>query len=149
EKVMDRYLCDGGKRMFKNRFGQVRAGWMILLAFAAVMIGQVIFQMSGSVLLVAMETAGNPDALENIDVLAALDRHPWVFLLMHGGGTASGILIIIILWRFLNKQSMKALGFIRSLNELWFGMLLGTSSIVLLFILLWMTGHVELVNSFT
>ncbi|HLR09576.1 MAG TPA: type II CAAX endopeptidase family protein [Bacillota bacterium] len=126
--------------MFKNRSGQVRAGWIIMMAFIVVIVVQTVFQVPGSLLLAAVATPENPDVLV---------RHPWMFLLMQGGGTAGGIVMTIVLWRFLNKKSVRALGFGGRFNDFWFGMLLGAVSIVFIFLLLVATGNVTLINSLT
>ena len=88
--------------MFKNQTGQVRAGWLILLAFVAMLIVQQLFSLPGAILFVFTEASfsggsGFPD------IMTALDAHPWVFLLVHGGGTVGGILATYLLWRFINK----------------------------------------------
>ena len=57
--------------------------------------------------------------------MTALDSHPWVFLLIHGGGTAGAILATYLLWRFINKGTLKQIGFRGSLKDLWFGLFLG------------------------
>ena len=41
--------------MFKNQTGQVRAGWLILLAFIAMLIVQQLFTLPGAILFVFTE----------------------------------------------------------------------------------------------
>ena len=132
--------------MFKNQSGQVRAGWFILLAFVAMLIVQQLFSLPGILLLFFTET---PFSAESgyVDVLAALDAHPWIYLLLQGGGTVGGILITFLLWRFMNKGTMKQLGFRGSLKDLWFGLFLGAISITVIFIVLMATTNVTLINS--
>ena len=90
--------------MFKNQAGQVRAGWIVLLAFVALIIVQQLFSLPGALLLIFTEA---PSMLNGetgtSELLTALDAHPWIFLLMQGGGTVGGILITYLLWRFINK----------------------------------------------
>ncbi|MFJ7934114.1 lysostaphin resistance A-like protein [Sporosarcina sp. NPDC096371] len=132
--------------MFKNQSGQVRAGWFILLAFAAMLIVQQLFSIPAMLLLFFTEAPFSGES-GYIDVLAALDAHPWIYLLMQAGGTAGGILITLLLWRFMNKATMKQLGFRGSLKDLWFGLFLGAISITLIFIVLMATTNVTLINS--
>ena len=132
--------------MFKNKSHQIRAGWLILLAFIAMLIVQQLFSLPGAFLLMIAETpfsgeSGSPD------IPTALDSHPWIFLLMQGSGTAGAILATFLLWRFINKGNMKQLGFRGSLQDLWFGLLLGATSIILIFIVLLTTDNVTLLNS--
>ena len=46
-----------------------------------------------------------------MDIDAAFDRHPWIFVLTQGGGTVGGMLATVLLWRFVNKGTLKELGF--------------------------------------
>src|SRR5699024_9970880 len=126
------------KYVFKNRSGQVRAGWIIMMAFIVVIVVQTVFQVPGSLLLAAVATPENPDVLV---------RHPWMFLLMQGGGTAGGIVVTIVLCCVLTKKLVLALGFGVIFSSFWFGMLLGAVSIVFIFLLLVATGSVTLINS--
>src|SRR6185437_10076716 len=134
--------------MFKNQSGQVRAGWLILLAFVAMLIVQQLFSLPGVFLLIFMEAPFSGE-LGNVDILTALDSHPWVFLLMQGGSMAGGILITFLLWRFINKGNMRQLGFRGSLKDLWFGLFLGAVSITVIFIVLLATANVTLINPLT
>lgn len=83
------------------------------------------------------------------EVMSALDSHPWIFLLTQGGGTVGGMLVTILLWKFMNKRTLKDLGFRGPLKDLGFGLLLGALSISVIFVLLYVTGNAELLNSFT
>ena len=120
--------------MFKNRVGQVRAGWLVLLAFIALLIIQQLFSLPGALLLIFTEA---PSMLNGrtgtADIVTALDAHPWIFLLVQGGGTVGGILITYLLWRYVNKGNLKQLGFRGSLKDLWFGLFLGAISIIVVF----------------
>ena len=129
--------------MFKNQSGQVRAGWLIFLAFIAMLIVQQLFSLPGMLLLFFIEAPSS----DYQDVLSALDAHPWISLLTQGGGTAGGILITCLLWRFMNKRTLKQLGFKGSLNDLWFGLILGALSITVIFIILLATANLTLLNS--
>lgn len=132
--------------MFKNKSGQVRAGWLILLTFAAMLIVQQLFSLPGIFLLIFTETPFSGES-GYLDILTALDSHPWIYLLVQGGGTAGGILITFLLWRYINKGSMKELGFRGSMKDLWFGLILGALSITVIFIVLMATANVTLINS--
>jgi uncharacterized protein len=133
--------------MFKNESGQVRAGWLVLLAFIALIIVQQLFSLPGALLLIFAEA---PSLINgetgSADIVSALDTHPWIFLLMQGGGSVGGILITYLLWRFINKGQITQLGFRGSLKDLWFGLFLGAISITVIFIVLLATGNVTLVN---
>src|SRR5690625_5252960 len=120
--------------MFKNQFGQVRSGWLILIAIIAMFLMETIFAIPGIILLVVTEIADGADPYL-FDVMAAFDDHPWITLLAQGGGTVGGILVTFLLWRFINKKSIKALGFRGSGNDFGFGLFLGAISITIIFFL--------------
>ena len=136
--------------MFKNQAGQIRAGWIVLLAFVALIIVQQLFSLPGTILLIFTEAPSmlNGDT-GTPEILAALDAHPWIFLLVQGGGTVGGILITYLLWRYVNKGNLKQLGFRGSLKDLWFGLFLGAISIIVIFTILAATANVTLLNSFS
>lgn len=134
--------------MFKNRSNQVRAGWIILIGFFAMFIAQIISMIPGIILLTVQELANDADPF-NFDIMAAFDNHPWLSLLTQGGGTAGGILITLLLWRYLNKKSMKELGLRGPIKDLGFGLFLGAASITVIFLVLIMSGNIELINSFS
>ncbi len=134
--------------MFKNRLGQVRAGWFISLAFIAMFLVQTIFSLPGIILLIMTEIT-NTANISTFDIMEALDEHPWITLITQGGGTVGGIFITILLWRFVNKRPLKELGFRGSGNDFGFGLLLGALSITVIFILLMVTENVTLINHFS
>ncbi|MFS0690244.1 CPBP family intramembrane glutamic endopeptidase [Sporosarcina sp. 179-K 8C2 HS] len=134
--------------MFKNESNQVRAGWLIFLAFVAMFIAQQIFALPGAVLLAFIDFPFQ-DGNYDMDIMAAFDRHPWIFLLTQGGGTVGGMLATVLLWRFVNKGTLKELGFRGPLKDLGFGLLLGAVSIAIIFFILLATGNITLLNSLT
>lgn len=131
--------------MFKNEANQVRAGWLILLAFVSMFIAQQIFAVPGSVVLTLIDFPFQ-DGNYMIDLNAAFDRHPWVFLMTQGGGTVGGMLATVLLWRFVNKGTLKELGFRGSLKDFSFGLFLGALSIFFIFLMLLATGNITLQN---
>lgn len=139
----------GGVRVFKSRDGQFRAGWVILFAFFLINIAQGIFMIPGLLLSGLLEANQSGDSFNAEIDMSALDGDPWVFLLLQGGGTLGGIVITLLLWRFLNKSPIKELGFKGTIKDLSFGLLLGAASISVIFIVLLVSGNVTLVNSFS
>ena len=91
----------------KNSFGQVRSGWLILVAFIAMFLAQAIFMIPGFMVFGLIEGV-NELSSSNHDIMMALNKYPWIVLLVQGGGTAGAILITFLLWRFLNKKTVKA-----------------------------------------
>ncbi|MCJ7840294.1 CPBP family intramembrane metalloprotease [Lederbergia sp. NSJ-179] len=134
--------------MFKNNEGQIRAGWVIIIAFITMYISQNIFSIPGIILLAVTEIT-NQSASISLDIMAAFENRPWVLLLTQGGGTIGGILATLLLWKFWNKKSVKELGFKSSWKDLLFGLFLGAASIACIFFLLLATGNIKLLNSFS
>ncbi|WP_138415907.1 CPBP family intramembrane glutamic endopeptidase [Aquibacillus sediminis] len=128
--------------MFKNSSGQVRAGWMILLALIVMFAAQGLFMVPGFVLFDLLQTT-------TTDMMSGLDRHPWIALIIQGGGTFGGLLMTLMFWRFVNKRAVKEIGFNKRGKDLLFGLLLGAASITAIFLLLFITGNVELLNRFS
>ncbi|WP_339252321.1 CPBP family intramembrane glutamic endopeptidase [Sporosarcina sp. FSL W8-0480] len=133
--------------MFKNEANQVRAGWLIFLAFVAMFITQQIFALPGGVMLALVDFPFQ-DGSFDMDIDAAFARHPWIFLLTQGGGTVGGMLATVLVWKFVNKGTLPQLGFRGSLRDLWFGLFLGAASIVVIFLILLVTGNIKMLNSF-
>ncbi|MBB4822857.1 membrane protease YdiL (CAAX protease family) [Sporosarcina luteola] len=133
--------------MFKNKNGQVRAGWFIVPAFVAMVVAQQLFALPGLFLLLFTETpqlVGTPQ----VNVLETLDQHPWFSLLMQGGGILGSILITYVFWRFINKGTLRTLGFQSSIFDFLYGLFLGAVSISIIFFILLFAGNVTLLNSF-
>src|SRR5690625_8005251 len=77
-------------------------------------LAQAIFMTPGLVIFELMEGAGGT----NLD---AMDTYPWITLLVQGGGTVGSIFVIYLLWRYLNKGTLKEIGFRGPLKDLGFG----------------------------
>ncbi|GIN70913.1 hypothetical protein J14TS2_13880 [Bacillus sp. J14TS2] len=134
--------------MFTNQNNQIRSGWIILIGLIAMYIAQSIFSIPGMLFLAVTEFT-NQSATITIDIMSALENRPWMLLLIQGGGTIGGILATILLWKFLNKKTLKELGFKRSWKDFGFGLFLGAISITLIFLFLLAIGEIELLNSFS
>jgi len=134
--------------LFKNTNSQVRAGWLILLVVIAIFIAQGIFTELGAVILLALQVPG-ADVIFEAEPFTAFDEYPWNSLIIYGGAEAGTIVAIILIWRFVNKGKLQQLGFLWSLKDAFFGLLLGALSITLIFLILLATGLVELKDGFT
>jgi len=134
--------------LFTNQNGQIRSGWIILLGLIAMYIAQGIFSIPGMIFLAVTELT-HQSATITFDIMSAFENQPWVLLLTQGGGTIGGILATILLWRFLNKKTIKELGFKGSWKDLLFGLFLGAISITIIFFLLIATGDIKLLNLIT
>lgn len=133
--------------MFKNEANQIRAGWLIFLAFVAMFIIQQLFALPGGILLAIVDFPFQ-DGNYDMDINAAFARHSWIFLLTQGGGTVGGMLATVLLWKFVNKGTLRELGFRGSLRDLWFGLFLGAVSISVIFLILLASGNIDMLNSF-
>ncbi len=134
--------------MLKNSLGKVRSGWIILVAFILMLIAQSVFMMPGFVIFDLIEGADEVVS-SNQDIMLVLDKYPWIVLLVQGGGTVGAICVTFLLWRYLNKGTIKDLGFRGSLNDLGFGLFLGAISITVITFILMVSGNITLINSFS
>lgn len=133
--------------MIKNGSGQVRSGWLILVALIVMLLAQSIFMIPGFVAFGMIEGA-NELVSSNEDIMRALDSYPWIILLVQGGGTVGAICVTFLLWRIMNKETIESLGFRGSLKDLGFGLFLGAISITIITFILMVSGNVTLMNSF-
>src|SRR5690625_3759952 len=128
--------------MFKNQTGQVRSGWLILLAFIIMFAAQVIFTIPGTIMLVISQGIIEDGGI-SIDIDGA---NEWVFLLTNGIGTLGGLIAILLVWRFINRQTFSRIGLSWNGKDLSFGLLLGAISITFMFCVLYTTGNITLLN---
>lgn len=129
--------------MFKNNDNQVRSGWLILLAFVLMFSAQIIFSMPGTIILLMSEAIidGNGMSVE-------LDgSSEWVFLTTNGLGTIGGLIAVLLIWRFINKEKFARMGLGWKTSDMIFGLFLGALSITVIFILLYISGQITLVNA--
>ncbi|GKV70135.1 hypothetical protein NCCP2716_26330 [Sporosarcina sp. NCCP-2716] len=131
----------------KNDKGQFRAGWLIALAFVSMLVAQQIFSLPGALLLFLYELPALTSSTE-MDILQIYDGHPWLYVITQGGAVVGSILVTYILWRFVNKGSLRSLGFRWSFADFAYGLFLGAASITVIFLLLLATGNIAMVNSF-
>ncbi|HLR70326.1 MAG TPA: hypothetical protein VK085_02715, partial [Pseudogracilibacillus sp.] len=131
--------------MFKNQIGQVRSGWLILLAFIIMFVGQILFTIPGSIFLV-LSQAVIEDGGMSIEIEG---NNEWVFLLTNGFGTLGGLIATLLVWRFINREKFSRIGLDWYGKDLIFGLFLGAISITVIFFALYMTGNLTLLNPLT
>jgi len=128
--------------MFKNKAGQVRSGWLILLAFIIMFAAQVIFSIPGSLMLILSQVI-----VEDGGISVEIDgANEWVFLLTNGIGTLGGLIATLLVWRFINRQTFNRIGLSWNGKDLLFGLFLGAISITFMFCLLYASGNIVLLN---
>lgn len=138
--------CREAMLLWKNEFGQVRAGWYILAGFIIMYVGQFIFSLPGSVLLTIMHLGSAPSPAELSDIIFS---SPLYILLIQGAGTVGGIAATLVAWRALQKFQPVALGLGGKARDFFVGLLIGAGSIVFIFICLLLFGQVEVVGGLT
>lgn len=129
--------------MFKNANGQVRAGWLIALALLLMFIGQIIFSIPGTFFLILKDAV-----VEDGGISFEVDgTREWIFLLTNGAGTVGGLFAVLLVWRLINKEKFTRMGLRWQATDLIFGLVLGALSITIIFIFLYATGQIKLVNA--
>lgn len=141
------YLNRNGLTNLKNDKGQIRAGWLIALAFVAMLVAQQILSLPGAMLLFLYELPALAGSVQ-VNILQLYDSHPWLYLMTQGGAVVGSIVVTYIFWRFVNKGSLHSLGFRWSFADFAYGLFLGAASITIIFLLLLATGNIAMVNSF-
>ncbi|MEI3607344.1 CPBP family intramembrane glutamic endopeptidase [Pseudogracilibacillus sp. SE30717A] len=130
--------------MFKNNAGQVRSGWIILIAFFFMFMGQAIFMLPGMTLLSILEISSGEVSVE-IDMNSI--NNPWMILMTQGAATFGGIAATLVIWRAINKKYPLDLGLRGPTKDLLFGLFLGAISMTVIFFILLVTGNINLLNS--
>jgi len=138
--------------MFKNKNNQIRAGWYILAAFIIMYVGQFIFSLPGSVLLVLMQMDLGSQSVDIVinpeDLAGQIFENPLLLLFVQGAGTFGGLAATLIAWRALNKKQPLDIGLRGSGLDFVFGLFLGAASIIFISLLLLVTGQVKMMNDF-
>lgn len=129
--------------MFKNANGQVRAGWLIALALLLMFIAQIIFSIPGTFFLILKDAV-----VEDGGISFEVDgTREWIFLLTNGAGTVGGLVAVLLVWRLINKEKFTRMGLRWQAADLIFGLVLGALSITIIFIFLYATGQITLMNA--
>src|SRR5690625_2534694 len=124
--------------MFKNKAGQFRSGWMILIAFIFIIIGQTIFALPGSIIVAIqlLESLNLNDTVTFSFDLSFINDDPWLLFLTLGAGGIGSLVATFIAWKVLNKEKLLDIGFRGRFMDLIFGLFLGAISITLIFFFL-------------
>src|SRR5699024_8161003 len=106
-------------------------------------IAQIIFSIPGTFFLI-LKDAVVEDGGISFEVDATKE---WIFLLTNGAGTIGGLVAVLLVWRFINKERFTRMGLRWQATDLIFGLVLGALSITVIFIFLYATGQITLVNA--
>ncbi|MDY0395526.1 CPBP family intramembrane glutamic endopeptidase [Virgibacillus halophilus] len=131
--------------MFKNGNGQVRSGWVLILAVIVYLIGQSVFMFPGLLAWMAMEK-GEILGLSESEILTKIEAFPWISLLTNGGGVIGAIIVTWLLWKLIFKRKLRDMGFHRSRGDFLFGLFLGAISITIIFLVLFVSKQITLEN---
>src|SRR5699024_4489309 len=94
--------------MFKNKFGQVRSGYLIASALLIVFVGQGIFMMPGATLVSIIEISKNQSGIAVETNL--VEMSPIFLILTQGAGTFGGLAPTLVAYRAINKKNPMNLG---------------------------------------
>jgi uncharacterized protein len=133
--------------MFKNRMGKVRSGWIILLALVATSLVQSLLMVPGMIYPIMKELLANPNGF-NGNLEEFTDNSPWFILFTQGLGLIGGIVMLFILWRFVNKKRISDMGLKNFSTDFITGLGMGALSIIIIFFILLVTKNIEMANSF-
>lgn len=128
--------------MFKNKYNQVRAGWLIFGALLIVLTGQIMFTLPGETMISLLEMSSRHDTGGLSSVF-----DPYIILLTQGAGTFGAIAATLIAFRTINKKNPNKLGVQGPPLDFLVGLALGALSMTIIFVFLYATGQISLENS--
>lgn len=140
------------KKIFVNRFQQLRSGWKIAIVLGInygvqMILGTII----GIVLIISLIASGKFN-FENPAFNFDTSSLSGVNYLFQAIGIIVMILTIYLVLRLIDKKRLKDIGFInikRGFKHLSLGLIFGAVSMTLIFLILLATNNIELTNSFT
>jgi membrane protease YdiL (CAAX protease family) len=139
------------KKIFINRFGQLRSGWKISIVLAISFGFQLLLGMFvGIAMTVVSLTSGNFDP-QNAASIVNMNNSvvSYIFQLI---GIVTMVVAVYMILRLIDKKRLKDAGVVslkRGFKHLGFGLLLGAVSMTLIFIILLLTKNISVTNSFT
>lgn len=140
------------KKIFVNKFGQLRSGWKIAIVLGISYGFQVIIGIAaGLVLAITLIATGNFN-IENPSLSSELSSSPIFTYLSQGIGIIVMLAAVYMALRLIDKKRLKDIGLInikKGFKHLSHGLLLGAVSMTIIFILLLITKNIEVTNSFT
>ncbi len=132
-------------RIFKNKYGEVRSGWKIVLTlivmFALMNVVAIFIGIILGILMVAKESVMELYAIENSSLFFS------VSIILQNLALIGSSMII---WKVFEKKKVTFMGLINikeGYKELGIGLLLGAVTITIVGIVLLLIGEVKLVNS--
>lgn len=132
-----------------NEEHQVRSGWYILLAFIIMTVGQSIFMFPGMIYILSSAETIDYTLLFEGDIYGLIGDSPMNFFLIQGIATIGGFITTLLVWKYINKGTLKEIGFRGPIRDLGFGLLLGALSITAIFVILVITGDATLETALT
>jgi membrane protease YdiL (CAAX protease family) len=133
--------------MWRNKNGQVRSGWLILLTTIIFIIAELLFSLPGFFLFEGMV---NTEGMTFDEIVVKMSEYPWIELLANGGPVFAGIVVILLIWKFINKGTLVELGLSMSkknMRDFAAGLFLGILAISVVFFTLLVSGNLLLEKS--
>jgi membrane protease YdiL (CAAX protease family) len=140
----------GMKKVFINRFGQLRSGWKICIVLAASFGFQLLLGMFvGIALTVAAVALGKFDLQNSASIVDA--NNPVTNYIFQLVGIVTMIIAVYMILRLIDKKRFKDAGVVglkKGARHLGFGLILGAVSMTVIFAVLLLTKNISLTNSF-
>lgn len=139
------------KRIFVNRFGQIRSGWKISIVLGISYGFQIILGILAGIVLIIVSIASGKLNIQssgfNLDI-ASLSSFNYLFRFI---GMLITLLTIYMVLRLIDKKRLKDIGLInikKGFKHLAYGLLFGAVSMTLIFVILLLTKNIKVTNSF-
>lgn len=140
------------KKVFVNKFGQIRSGWKIAIVLGISYGIQIIFGIiAGIVMVITLMTSGNIN-IQNPALSLDTASSPVITYVSQAIGIIVTLAAVYMVLRLIEKKRLKDIGLInirKGIKHLSYGLLFGAISMTLIFIILLVTKNIEVTNSFT
>ncbi|SHH94806.1 CPBP family intramembrane glutamic endopeptidase [Clostridium grantii] len=138
--------------IFKNKDNQVRSGWKILITFATIFISSLIVSMIFGIVYTIKIMASYGGNINPMEIEEMIVSNDFINTSMNILQTVITILGVILFWKVFDKRPIKDLGLtnpFKSIKKLSGGLFFGIISITLVFVVLLLSGQIQVVNKFS
>lgn len=141
-------------KLFKNKSGEIRSGWKIVIVLALYGVSQFVFSMVFGIIYGGIFAMSNRGTVSNADIQIEITRimttGKYSQIISQGVDFAILLLVLLFVLKKIDKKDFRKIGLVKvssHLKELLYGLLLGAASMTCIFFILYFKGDVTLSNS--
>lgn len=139
------------KKIFVNRFGQIRSGWKISIVLGISYGFQILLGIFVGIVLTIVFIASGKLNIQSSGFNLNITNSPSFNYLFQAIGIIIMLLSVYMVLRLIDKKRLKDIGLInikKGFKHLAYGLLFGAVSMTLIFIILLLTKNIKVTNSF-